>query len=506
MRRRTLLLAAPGLALAGGIPLRAATTTPFSLGVASGDPAPDGFVLWTRLAPSPLTGGGMPDQPVPVEWVVAEDEALRRPVASGRTLALPGEAHSLHIEVTGLRPGTWYHYRFTAMGEASPTGRARTAPAPGTTPESLHIAVANCQQYEHGFYAAHRHIAASAPDLVAFLGDYIYEASWGRALVRHHATPTARTLEDYRNRHALYRSDADLQAAHAACPWVVTWDDHEVSNDYANDIGERERGAVFVARRAAGYQAFWEHMPLRRAAKPMGAAARIHRRIGLGSLAQIHVLDDRQYRHPQACQGPERGGAPRVTFDACPELADPARSILGPEQEAWLADGLAREETRWTLVAQQTRMARLGSRQTPPVYWTDGWDGYQPARTRLLSQLAARRRDRGTPIVLGGDIHAFMAAELRPDFDRPETPPVAVEFVATSISSQNNTRYALPFPEDPHITFADASRRGWLSLRLTAREAVATMMALDDPRDAASGATALARFGVAQGSPRLASA
>ncbi|WP_439553250.1 alkaline phosphatase D family protein [Falsiroseomonas sp.] len=511
MRRRTLLLAAPALRLAApalrlaapaltlSLPARAVATTPFALGVASGDPTPAGFVIWTRLMPAP---GAALAEPVPVEWVVAEDEAFRRPVARGQATALPGEAHSIHVEVAGLRPGAWYHYRFTALGEASPTGRARTSPAPGAD-QPLHIAVANCQQYEHGFYAAHRHIAASAPDLVAFLGDYIYEASWGRNLVRHHASPTARTLEDYRARYALYRSDPDLQAAHAACPWVVTWDDHEVSNDYGGEIGERERGATFLARRAAAYQAFWEHMPLPRSARPAGASARIHRRIGLGSLAQIHLLDDRQYRHPQACQPPDRGGATRVTFDNCAELADPARSILGAEQEAWLTDGLARESVRWTLIAQQTRMARLGGRQTPPVYWTDGWDGYQPARARLLSQLAARRRDQGTPLVLGGDIHAFMAAELRPDFDRPETPPCAVEFVATSISSQNNARYALPFPNDPHITFADASRRGWLSLRLTPRDAVATMMAVDNPLDAASGASPLARFAVAQGLPKL---
>jgi alkaline phosphatase D len=497
MRRRTLLLATPALALR--LPARAAGTTLFALGVASGDPTPGGFVIWTRLMPAP--GAALPAS-VPVEWVVAEDEALRRPIARGQAMAVPAEAHSLHIEVAGLRPGAWYHYRFTAMGEASPTGRARTAPAPGAA-EPIHIAVANCQQYEHGFYAAHRHIAASAPDLVAFLGDYIYEASWGRNLVRSHASPTARSLEDYRARYALYRADPDLQAAHAACPWVVTWDDHEVSNDYASDMGERERGEPFLARRAAAYQAFWEHMPLPRSAKPSGPHARIHRRIGLGTLAQIHVLDDRQYRHPQACQPPDRGGATRVTFDQCPDLADPARSLLGAEQEAWLQNGLAREEVRWSLIAQQTRMARLGGRQSPPVYWTDGWDGYQPARKRLLDQLAARGGGQGTPLILGGDIHAFMAAELRPDFDRPETPACAVEFVATSITSQNNSRYTLPFPNDPHIAFADASRRGWLALRLTAREAVATMMAVDNPADAGSGAAPLRRFAVAQGMPKL---
>lgn len=501
--RRGLILALPGLALAGALPARAAGAQPFTLGVASGDPGPTGVVLWTRLAPDPLQGGGMPPEPVPVDWVVAEDEALRRPIQQGRVMALPAEAHSIHLEVQGLRPDRWYHYRFTAMGAESAIGRTRTAPAPGTMPAALTIAVASCQQYEHGFFGAHRHIAREAPDCVAFLGDYIYEASWGRNLVRHHGTPTARSLSDYRNRHALYRSDADLQAAHAACPWLITWDDHEVSNDYANDIGERERGAGFLARRAAAYQAFWEHMPLPRSARPVGPSARMHRRIAFGDLAEFHLLDDRQYRDPQACQPADRGGATRVTMEACPALLDPARSLLGAAQESWLADGLARERTRWTLVAQQTRMARLGGRQVPPVYWTDGWDGYPEARRRLLQALADRGPRQGTPLVLGGDIHAFMAAELRPDFDRVETPPVAVEFVTTSITSQNNARYALPFPNDPHIAFADASRRGYLSLRLTPTAATAELKAMDNPAEPGSGLHILHRFAVRQGQPRL---
>jgi alkaline phosphatase D len=502
--RRALLLAAPALALTGAI--ARAAGTPFTLGVASGDPTPAGMVLWTRLAPDPLRGGGMPAAPVPVDWVVAEDEALRRPVRQGRVTALEAEAHSVHVEVEGLQPGRWYFYRFTAMGEASPIGRTRTAPAIGSMPDSLKLAVASCQQYEHGFFAAHRHIAAAQPDLVAFLGDYVYEASWGRNLVRSHNAPTARTLEEYRNRYALYHADADLQAAHAACPWLVTWDDHEVSNDYANDIGERERGAPFLARRASAYQAFWEHMPLPRSAKPVGADARIFRRNGFGALAEFHILDDRQYRHPQPCQQGERGGATRVTEEACAALLDPARSLLGMEQEAWLRDGLARGRARWTILAQQTRMARLGSLATPPVFWTDGWDGYPAARRRLLDQLAARPREGGTPLVIGGDIHAFLAAELRPDFDAPGTPPVAVEFVGTSITSQSGSRYAVPYARDPHIAFGDASRRGYLSLRLTAREAVAEMMALEDVTKPDSGIAVLRRFAVEAGAPRLLSA
>ncbi len=497
MKRRTLLLAAPALALSGALPARAAALYPFTLGVGSGEPAPSGFVLWTRLAPDPLAGGGMPAVPVAVDWQIAEDEAFRRVVREGRVEAVPDEAHAVHLEIDGLRPGRWYWYRFAAMGERSQAGRARTAPAPGTMPAELRLAVASCQQYEQGYFAAHRHIAASAPDLVAFLGDYIYEASWGRNLVRSHGGPTARTLGDYRNRYALYRTDADLQAAHAACPWMVTWDDHEVSNDYANDIGERERGPPFLARRAAAYQAFWEHMALPRSAKPNGPDARIFRSASFADLAGFVVLDDRQYRDPQPCQPPDRGGATRVTVSTCPAVLDPGRTMLGAAQEAWFADTVARAQARWTLVLQQTRMARLGSGQGEPVYWTDGWDGYQAARRRLLETLGARRRDSpGAPLVLGGDIHAFLAAELRPDFDRPETAPVAVEFVATSITSQNRRHYAAHYPRDPHIAFADAARRGWLALRLTRDRAEAAMMALADVTDPGTSAYVHRRFAV----------
>ena len=500
--RRHALLAAPGLALTGAI--RAQPRTPFTLGVASGEPTPSGVVLWTRLAPEPLRpDGGMPPAPVPVDWVIAEDEGFRRIVARGNAIAVADEAHSVHVEANGLRPGRDHWYRFTAMGAASPIGRTRTAPATGAMPRQMRLAIASCQQYEQGYYGAHRHIAASAPDLVLFLGDFIYEASWGRNLVRHHGTPTARTLDDYRARHALYRGDEDLQACCAAAPWMVTWDDHEVSNDYANDVGERERGAAFLARRAAGYRAFWEHQPLPRAMKPQGPNARIHRSAAFGGLFDLHMLDDRQYRDPQACQPPDRGGASRVTLENCPQLADPGRSILGRDQEAWLLDGLRRGRSRWTLIAQQTRFARFGSDRTPPVYWTDAWDGYPASRRRILDTLAARRPDQGTPIVLGGDIHAFFAADLRPDFDRPETPAVAVELVGTSISSQNNGRYAASYAHEPHFVFGDAAHRGWLDVTLTRGRAEARMMALRDVRDRMTEAFTLRRFAIEAGRPRL---
>jgi alkaline phosphatase D len=367
-------------------------------------------------------------------------------------------------------------------------------------PARLRFAVASCQQYEQGFFGAYRHMLAEGPDLVVFLGDYIYEASWGRDLVRSHEAPTARDLAGYRDRHALYKTDPDLQAMHAACPWLVTWDDHEVSNDYAGDRGEYEREAPFLARRAAAYKAFWEHMPLPLPARPSGAAARIYRSAGFGDLARFHMLDDRQYRGHQPCQPPGRGGGGWVTREDCAALDDPARSMLGAAQEAWLRQGLRDGRARWTILAQQTRMARLGSTRTPPSFWTDGWDGYPAARQRLLEAVAESRAP--NPLVIGGDIHAHLVAELRPDFARPETPAVAVEFTGTSITSQGR-RMPAQFPNDPHIAYANGGSRGYVMMTLTPGMATAELRALEDHRNRDTGIGTLRRYVVEAGRSAL---
>jgi alkaline phosphatase D len=501
--RRGLLragLAMPGVAVLGHVRTRAAEGDPFLLGVASGEPGPDSVVLWTRLAMQWRNGGGMPAEPVPVDWVVARDEGLHDVVRSGRAMAVPEDAHSVHAEVGGLESDRPYWYRFSALGAASEIGRTRTAPRPGAMTARLRFAVASCQQYEHGYFGAYRHMLAEDPDVVVFLGDYIYEMSWGRNLVRSHDGPSARDLTGYRDRYALYKTDPDLQAMHRACPWLVTWDDHEVSNDYANDRGERERGEAFLARRAAAYKAFWEHMPLPNAARPDGPSARIYRRAAFGDLAGFHILDDRQYRGYQPCQNPNHGGGGRVTRENCAELDDPSRSMLGEAQEAWLRQGLSAERGRWTILAQQTRMARLGSLQTPHTYWTDGWDGYPAARRRLLEQMVETRAP--NPLVIGGDIHAHLVAELRPDFDRPETPPVAVEFTGTSITSQGG-RLAERYPDDPHVAYANGSSRGYVMMTLTPETATAEMRAIGDPRDRDTGITTPRRYVVEAGRSAL---
>jgi alkaline phosphatase D len=248
----------------------------------------------------------------------------------------------------------------------------------------LRLAVASCQHWEFGSYAAHRHIVAESPDLVAFLGDYIYE--WGPYQLRHPDRPTRTnesfTLADYRARYAQYKSDPDLQAAHLAAPWIVAWDDHEVANDYAGLVDER-LSSTFAERRAAAYQAFYEHMPVRLPDPRRFDNVRMYQRYDWGRLARLHVLDDRQYRSPEVCPKPGRGGSNVVNARACPGLRDPARTMLGGEQDAWLAQGLSTSRARWNILAQQTLMAQMTYAPivTPEDgrFWTDGWDGYPAA-------------------------------------------------------------------------------------------------------------------------------
>jgi alkaline phosphatase D len=247
---------------------------PFTLGVASGDPAPGGVVLWTRLAPQPLLAdGGMPAQAVPVDWQLAADPRFGRIVRRGTVLATPTQAHAVHVEVEGLEPARTWWYRFRADGELSPVGRTRTLPAPEASLGRLALAVVSCQHFEHGYYTAYQHLAQEDLDLVLHLGDYLYETAPAEGQPRRHAGPAPVDLAGYRLRHALYRTDPDLQAAHAALPFVLAWDDHEVANDYAADQSERfDPPAVFRRRRAAAYQAYWEHLPLRRRSRPRGSA------------------------------------------------------------------------------------------------------------------------------------------------------------------------------------------------------------------------------------------
>ncbi|MGH8765210.1 MAG: alkaline phosphatase D family protein [Burkholderiales bacterium] len=466
--RRRFLQTLAALAVSQTAPARAQlsrpllTEDPFKLGVASGYPRPDGMVLWTRLM------GDFGPAAIPVHWQVAADDAMRRIVASGSAEAHPDWAHSVHVEPSGLEPGRWYWYRFSAGDVQSPVGRTRTAPAAVDTSPRLRFAFASCQQYEQGYFNAYRHIVADDPDLVVFLGDYIYESSWGRDHVRKHGSSAPHTLAEYRARYALYQSDPDLQAGHAACPWIATWDDHEVVNDYAAEYqGSDAAGRSFAARRTAAYRAYYEHLPLPSSMRPGVGGMRIYTQLDWGSLARFFVLDDRQYRAFQACREPGTRGAPVVEAGVCAELVDPSRSMLGPEQEKWLEGALGGSKARWNLLAQQTPMAQFDQKPGPGrTAWTDGWDGYPVARKRLLDFIASNKIQ--NPVVLGGDVHSFNVNDLKADFDDPTSATVASEFVGTSITSQSWSQEKLRgfMPDNPHMKLIDSRYRGYVRMEV----------------------------------------
>jgi alkaline phosphatase D len=500
-RRHLLAALAGGAAPAFVRHARAADTPRFALGIASGQPQSRTVVLWTML-----TGADLPPQ-AEVAWELAEDEAFQRIAAHGTEVARAEDRHSVHAEPQGLSPDRWYWYRFRALGQQSAAGRTRTAPAADARVQQLRYAISSCQRYDVGHYAAWRHAAAEPLDLMLFLGDYIYEYGPAPAAnaVRAMNSGRARTLADYRARYALHKSDPALQAAHAAAPWLLVWDDHEVENDYAGLQGEFLQ-ADFAAQRAAAYQAYWEHLPLPKAARPVNGEMRMFGRLDWGQLARIHLLDDRQMRDPQVCpKQPTRGGSNTVRVAECPSLMDHRRTLLGAEQERWLADGWTADRP-WNLLAQQTLMARF-SWQAPSAsnqggqFWTDGWDGYPAARRRLLQTVA----DRQVPgvVVLGGDVHANYVADLKVDFDDARSPAVASEFCGTSITSLglDNARVGAALAHNPHVHFARSDQRGYVRFQLTPQALQAELMVLDNARDVASAIQVGARFAVDAAQP-----
>jgi alkaline phosphatase D len=439
---------------------------PFQLGVASGDPNENGFVIWTRLAPKPLEGGGMPSEAVEVGWIVAEDEGLKKVIQQGTAIANPQWAHSVHVEVEGLLPDRWYWYQFMCGNDTSPKGRARTFPKPESTPESLNFAFASCQHFEAGLFTAYEHMLAESLDLVVHLGDYIYEGPGRDTGVRKHVGGKLLTLEDYRNRHAQYKSDAHLAAMHAACPWLVTWDDHEFENNYATDISEKGvPKEQFMLQRAAAYQAYYEHMPLRRACLPRGPMMQLYRNASFGKLAEFFVLDTRQYRTDQPC-----GDGLKVP---CDSTFDPAATILGEAQEKWLTTGLKSSNANWNILAQQVMMARVDQKRgEESAFSMDQWPGYEVNRRRILRGIMDDKVR--NPVVLTGDIHSNWANELLVDFDDLGSKAVATEFVGTSISSGANgatsiNNLAQLQSENPFVKYHNR-QRGYVRCQVTPRQ------------------------------------
>jgi alkaline phosphatase D len=439
---------------------------PFALGVASGEPAADGFVLWTRLAPKPVEGGGMPEAAVAVEWRVAEDEGMKKVVRRGRTMAVPALAHSVHVEVEGLKSDRWYWYDFRAGGERSAVGRTRTAPAAGTLANQLKYTFASCQHWENGYYTAYEHMAAENPDLVIHLGDYIYEGSPRPGNPRQHNSGEIVSLSDYRNRHALYKTDKALQTMHARAPWIVTWDDHEVDNNYAGDIPEdKQTRQELLERRANAYQAYYEHMPLRAAAKPKGSAMLLYRSVGWGRLAEFTVLDTRQYRTDQPC------GDGRKPM--CAGALDPAGTLLGEQQHAWMEKRLSESPALWNVVAQQVLMAKIDfQRGEGEMVSMDQWSGYEACRQRVLQYLDERKV--ANPVVITGDIHSNWACDLKRDWRDERSATVGVELVGTSITSGGDGMDSMKgvedvYAENPHLKWQGA-RRGYVSCVVTPKQ------------------------------------
>lgn len=485
---------------------------PFALGVASGDPALDGFVIWTRLAPKPLeVGGGMPSAAVPVKWSVASDEAMTKVVRGGVFLARPERAHAVHVEIGGLAPGREYFYRFEASGVRSPVGRSKTLPALGST-TPVRFAAAGCQRYEDGYFTAWRRIAEDNVDFVVHYGDYIYEMK-GIPLEDQRPLRVVRAmpglppkcikLEDYRNRYAIYKLDPDLQAAHASAPFLPSYDDHEVENNWA-DTRSEVKGTTreeMLLRRTAAFQAWYEHMPLRGAQQPRGPNIQAFRRFEVGGLVQVNMLDTRQYRSPQPCGD---------GWKSCPEMQEAQRTMLGKVQEAWLAQGFARRRTPWTLLAQQVPMGRFDRNPDLAVseMHMDKWDGAEAARTRVFDMAqAAGARDL---VVLAGDVHQNRVNELKRDFLEPSSATVGVEFVATSIAS-NGDGIDQPRNADdirsanPHLKYFN-TQRGYVRHTVSADKWQADYMIVDKISEKGAPATARAKFVVEKGQPGVAKA
>jgi alkaline phosphatase D len=473
---------------------------PFTLGVASGDPLADGVVLWTRLAPDPLHGGGMPAVDVDVVWEVTADDGGTpgAVVAKGTATASVQHAHSVHVEVTGLAPATAYRYQFRVGPYTSPVGRAKTMPPPDDADARLVIGHATCQHYETGFYGAHRDIAASDLDALVWLGDYIYEDAArpvGGEVVRSHNGPEPTELAAYRDRYALYKTDADLQAAHAAVAWFVVWDDHEVENNYAGDHSEDTSVPldVFRLRRAAAYQAWWEHQPVR-LPPPTGPDYPIYRTYPLGGLATLFLLDGRQYRTDQAC-----GDATLDLSPACPETFAPGRTMLGEQQEQWLYDGLRASRAVWNILGNQTMLGDLTLNGAVLVY--DQWDGYPAARQRLQDLIV----DAGlmNVVAITGDFHVAFANDLTVA-DAAGRRAVATELVATSVSSTSGVppgTGAQLIGQFPEIVYANDLKRGWVRSVITKDEWTAEYRVVDDVTAADSGSSTDAVFRILPGAP-----
>jgi alkaline phosphatase D len=515
--RRRLLRLAAATAAASWLPRSAWSQPrlafdPFTLGVASGSPLHDGVVLWTRLfAPGLLQA--LPAETITLRWDIAHDEQFSRIVQRGQAQATPELAHAVHVEVQGLEADRWYFYRFIVGEWVSPVGRTRTLPAPDAVVQKWRMAYASCQRWEHGYFGAYRHMLAENLNAVLFLGDYIYEYPGAGQAVRMPSGGWTLTLADYRQRYALHRGEPELKAMHAACPWFVTWDDHEVQNDYAG-VTPGDSGppvANFMARRAAAYQSFYEHMPIRASSLTQavaglanGAETRLYSSHRIGRLGTLLMLDDRQYRDAQVCNRGGKFGSSYVDPAACAAWSDPKRTLLGNAQEQWLDAAFAQSQARWTIVGQQTLFGQRDSKTGPgQSLWNDGWDGYGAARDRFVQSL--QRHKVANAVLLGGDVHENWVGHVKADYNRAESAAVGVEFCGTSITSRSggNARAQERLAENPHFVFADGDRKGYGVAEFTPERLTTTLRVVDDVTRRDPKIETLAQFTVESGRPKV---
>lgn len=492
----------PGRIGARGADRRSAVY-PFTLGVASGDPTAGSIVLWTRLAPEPLNDTSLAAA-ITVSWVLAKDPELRHVVRSGRVLALPENAHCVHVDADQLAAGSVYYYRFEADGHKSPVGRTRTLPAAGADVERFTIALASCMEYSQGYFTAYRDFVDTQPDLVIHNGDYIYEAPSGK--VRPYPVlPEARTLADYRALYAQYRQDADLRAAHAQFPWIVIWDDHEVVNDWGpqhylpSSRNEHITDDQHRVRQRHAAKAFLEHMPLRASMATHAAAApQFYERNVIGNLLELSRLDVRSYRDRPVCN--ENLG---MLFVDCDAAHDPSRSMLGEAQEKWLYRNFGTSGCQWNCLVQSTVMAPFDRAAGQAVnYETDGWDNYAANRARLVEHID--RQAIRNCVALGANIHAFYAGKVPLQGLDEACRSVLTEVVTTSITASGggSERYDDIHgrrDENPCMDYFDNRYHGYALLDFSHERITVSLQVVNDIEVADSAVTTLARLVVDDG-------
>ncbi|EON22257.1 MULTISPECIES: alkaline phosphatase D family protein [Nocardioides] len=509
----------------------------FQHGVASGDPRPGRVVLWTRVTPSPdATPGSGRGSAVDVEWEVALDERFRKVVRRGTARTSAARDHTVKIDATRLAPDTWHFYRFRVGRHVSPVGRTWTAPRATASPDNLRLGVVSCANLQAGHFSAYRHLA-KRDDLHAILhlGDYLYEYGPGQygygqsdVDVRSHVPAHEMvSLADYRQRHAQYKQDPDLQALHARYPFIVTWDDHEVTNDQWAEGAQNHQAAEgdYAARRARAHRAYDEWLPvLMEGTAQVGDGTRLFRELTFGKLAQLSMLDLRTHRDEQV---PTTTPSPVPTLEA--RVSDPERTITGRAQLDWLLGALRRARPQWKLVGNPVMIAPVTFAQLPtdlvdPVndvtgilprdgapYNVDQWDGYTDDRRELFTHIRDRRlRD---VVFLTGDIHSAWACDLPQDIATyPLSESAGVEFVCSSVTS-NNLKDITGTPartsslvvegiiqaNNRHVKYLNFDDHGFSVLDVTAARAQMDWFVIGDRRDPAAPASWSASWATASG-------